>query len=1068
MFTSHYFKIFRCLNIFKILSNRLHVLAVSLLTLSFSAYGNVAIATFTTTLISCVSGIIEDESTSSTTNVAIPNITSGNVATALDEKTGAGQVIYTATSDDSTVTYALSGVDGNLFSIDAITGEVTLIDNPNFEIKSSYSFTVVATNTSNNSSMISVTLQINDKTAPSITSANVATALDENSGAGQVIYTATSDDSSVTYSLSGGDGSLFSIDVITGEVTLIDNPNFELQSSYSFTVVATDASSNSSMIMVTLQINNKTAPNITSANVATALDEKSGAGQVIYTATSDDSTVTFSISGTDGSLFSIDAITGEVTLIDNPNFEIQSSYSFTVVATDSSNNSSMIIVTLQVNDKTAPNIISANVATALDEKTGAGQVVYTATSDDNSAIYSLSDNDSGAFLIDAVTGQVTLVDDPDFDTQSNYSFTVVATDNAGNDSFIVVTLAINNIDSLAEFTLNSIEASDGDIKQAVLAWGSAVKDVGQNITYAICEFDNTQINDCNELASVDNSLTATVKFDSLISVLSTTEYFILASSNGEFKATTNELNLSTDEITKMIGYFKASNTNENDNFGGSTKRLGNSIALSGDGHTLAVGASAEDSELIGITTDDSEKTTTDNDSEHDSGAVYLFSNNSGKWLQTAYVKASNQDSEDYFGLNLALNDDGTTLAVGAYIEDNGASGVTSGEVLTDTGSRHNSGAVYLFSKSDVDNSWTQSNFIKAAIPGNGDEFGYSLALNGDATILAVGAYQEDSNATGVTNGSESSDMSGATGSGAVYLFSKNETDSTWSQSTYIKASNTGAGDHFGRSLTLSHDGKTLAVGAWFEDTGAINSGAVYVFNESGGIWSESQFIKASNAGAQDQFGRSLSLNDDGSVLAVGAYLEDNNATGIITNESNTITDMGSATDSGAVYIFNNNGSVWSQTAYIKASNTGGDGTRLEDLDTNVDIDGDAFGYHVALSGDGNHLAVGSYLESNSAVGVITDNSEVSGDVSYSEFAGAVYLFNNDGNTWSQKAYIKASNTSAGDKFGSSVAISNDGSTLVIGAGDEANGVSGIITNGSEITGTGFEGVATNSGAVYVY
>ena len=116
----------------------------------------------------------------------------------------------------------------------------------------------------------------------------------------------------------------------------------------------------------------------------------------------------------------------------------------------------------------------------------------------------------------------------------------------------------------------------------------------------------------------------------------------------------------------------------------------------------------------------------------------------------------------------------------------------------------------------------------------------------------------------------------------------------------------------------------------------------------------------------------------------------------------------SLADAGAVYVFIRNGTVWSQQAYIKASNAGS---------------GDRFGNSVALSGD--TLAVGAYREESSATVINGDES----DNSLTE-AGAVYVFTRSGGTWSQQAYIKASNTGSGDRFGWSVALSGD--TLAVG------------------------------------
>ena len=196
---------------------------------------------------------------------------------------------------------------------------------------------------------------------------------------------------------------------------------------------------------------------------------------------------------------------------------------------------------------------------------------------------------------------------------------------------------------------------------------------------------------------------------------------------------------------------------------------------------------------------------------------------------------------------------------------------------------------------------------------------------------------------------------------------------------YIKASNTDAGDRFGRSISLSADGNTLAVGADSDSSNAtgINgdqsnndarySGAVYIFIRSAdNTWMQQAYIKASNTDANDNFGYSISLSADGNTLAVGARGEASNATGIDGDQNND-----GATDSGAAYIFTRSAGSWEQQAYIKASNT----------DAN-----DNFGYSISLSADGNTLAVGAWEDSD-ATGINGD--QTNGDAKRS---GAVYLY----------------------------------------------------------------------------
>jgi hypothetical protein len=389
-------------------------------------------------------------------------------------------------------------------------------------------------------------------------------------------------------------------------------------------------------------------------------------------------------------------------------------------------------------------------------------------------------------------------------------------------------------------------------------------------------------------------------------------------------------------------YIKASNTDVDDEFGWS-------VALSSDGNTLAVGAAFEDSGATGVNGNDSDN------SRENSGAVYLYARSGSTWSQQAYVKASNPDVGDNFGYRVALSADGSTLAVGAPNEDSSATGVNANQ---DNNEAPQAGAVYVFSRSGP--SWSQEAYAKASNTDPIDYFGESVALSGDGDTLAVGAWGESSDATGV-NGDQSNNS--APTSGAVYAFTRN--GSTWSQQAYVKASNPDPTDSFGWSVALAADGNTLAVGAYYED----QTGAAYVFARSGSAWSQQAYVKASNAEAADIFGHSVALSSEGNTLAVSAWTEASNATGVGGDESDN-----SAVNAGAAYVFSRSGSAWSQQAYVKASNTEAN---------------DQFGWagSMALSGDGNTLAVGSRSEDSNATGINGDQ----GDNSAID-TGAVYLY----------------------------------------------------------------------------
>ncbi len=467
---------------------------------------------------------------------------------------------------------------------------------------------------------------------------------------------------------------------------------------------------------------------------------------------------------------------------------------------------------------------------------------------------------------------------------------------------------------------------------------------------------------------------------------------------------------SVDSPSDMIGsgitYVKASNTDANDQFG-------RSVALSADGTTLVVGAFGEDSAATTINGNQAD------DSAVDAGAVYVFVRSGDTWTQEAYLKASNAQAGDFFGIQVRVSDTGSRIAVTATGEDSGIVDNPADNSLADAG------AVYVFERSGT--TWTQQAYLKAANLGSGDGFGLSLALTGTGKALVVGAVGEDGSIPGV-NGTPNEL---AAESGAAYLFTFS--GSGWSQQAYFKASNVSVNDTFGISVAVASDGKTIAVGAEGEnsaafgidgdqnDNTAFGAGATYVFTTNGTTWSQQAYVKASNTESNDRFGEGVALSDDGNVLAVGAYGEENGE--------------------GAIYVFGRLGPTWTQQVLLKASNRD---------------PSDSLGTNVAMSSSGKLLVTGATWEDSAARG--TGGAE--GDNSAMD-SGAAYVFGRSGTAWSQGLYLKASNTEALDYSGSSVAVSADGTCLAVAAPNESSSATGI-------NGDGANNAAPVSGAVYVY
>ena len=286
--------------------------------------------------------------------------------------------------------------------------------------------------------------------------------------------------------------------------------------------------------------------------------------------------------------------------------------------------------------------------------------------------------------------------------------------------------------------------------------------------------------------------------------------------------------------------------------------------------------------------------------------------------------------------------------------------------------------------------------LTASLPVVNDEFGYSVAIDGDTAV--VGAYHRDADTKA--------------NAGAAYVFTK-DSEGAWSQAAMLTASDGAANDEFGISVAI--DESTIVVGAHQDDDDGDSSGAVYVFTkppsgwgawdnlpqtEKGGLTAK---LTASDAKVEDEFGISVAVHGD--TVVVGAHLENANDDDLDTNND--------VNDSGAVYVFTKpQGDFWA---------TGNETAKLTASDAAVD---DEFGISVAVHGE--TVVVGAHLENAN-----DEDLDPNNDVSDS---GAVYVFTKPTGGWTnntETAKFTAPDGAANDEFGISVAIDVD--TVVVGA-----------------------------------
>jgi len=265
---------------------------------------------------------------------------------------------------------------------------------------------------------------------------------------------------------------------------------------------------------------------------------------------------------------------------------------------------------------------------------------------------------------------------------------------------------------------------------------------------------------------------------------------------------------------------------------------------------------------------------------------------------------------------------------------------------------------------------------------NRDDFGVSVTLSSDGTTALVGAKKDED-----PNGEEA---------GSAYVFDRS--GGSWTQQAKLLPDDGDSGDWFGESVALSSDGTTALIGApkndFPNDSGESilsGEGSAYVFDRAGGSWTQQAKLTPDYVPSMDAFGISVALSSDGATALVGAYHDEDPNTGRL----------------GADYVFDRSGGSWTQQAKLAP----------DDVDSD-----DEFGGSVTLSGDGTTAIIGAGSDS-------APNGENS---------GSAYVFDRSGGSWTQQAKLALDDGEESDHFGASVALSRDGATALIGArGDEA-------------------------------
>ncbi len=319
----------------------------------------------------------------------------------------------------------------------------------------------------------------------------------------------------------------------------------------------------------------------------------------------------------------------------------------------------------------------------------------------------------------------------------------------------------------------------------------------------------------------------------------------------------------------------------------------------------------------------------------------------------------------------------------------------------------------------------QKSKLNAAKVAPGDNFGFSLSISANGRAAVVGAYEKngqhgaayvftrggtawqerlelmppagnEQDAFGwsvALSGNGGTAIIGAIGkdakAGAAYVFTR--TGASWKLHQELMASDRAAGDNFAFSLALSADGDTAIIGAPAADS---FHGRAYVFERIGPGWVQKQELRNPDASSYDEFASAVAISADGNTALIGAYEKNGQI--------------------GSAYVFARSGTAWKMQ---------------QELTPPVSDEPEAFGWSVALNANGN----------TAIIGAIGKNAG----------AGAAYIFKRYGTVWKWQREFTVSGK---EIFGTSVALSGDGDTALVGANgkNKRAGAAYVFTSKNDI------------------
>ena len=570
---------------------------------------------------------------------------------------------------DDTITYSLGGTDAASFDIVSTSGQLQTKAALDFETKTSYSISVIATDSDDATDTIPVTIDVTDvNEAPAFASETTTRSVAENTGSGVNIgdaVSATDPDTSDTleYTLGGTDSASFDIGSTNGQLRTKAALDYERKTSYAVTVSVSDGNGGTDSIAVTINVTDvaeNRPPAFANESTTRSIAENTGPGVNIgspVSATDPDTTDTleYSLGGTDSDSFDIGSTNGQLRTKAALDYETKTSHSVTVSVSDGNGGSDSIAVTINVTDvaeNTAPSFSSETTTRSIAENTGSGvdigDAVFATDPDTTDTLeYSLGGTDASSFSINSASGQLRTSAALNYEDTTSYSVTVSVSDGNGGSDSIAVTINITNVNEAPAFTDSSPAsrsiaentATDQNIGSAVSATDP---DSGDSLTYGLGGTDAASF-------SIDSS-SGQLKTKAALDHETKNAYTVIVSvSDSDSLSASITVNISITDVNEAPEFTD----------GASTTRSVRENSASGENIGSAVAATDPDGNTLTYTLGGTD------------AATFSVVSTSGQ-LQTS--GALDYDTKDSYSVTLTVSD-GTlsdTIAVTISVDENTA------------------------------------------------------------------------------------------------------------------------------------------------------------------------------------------------------------------------------------------------------------------------------------------------------------------------------------------------------------------------------------------------------------